>query len=132
MVDKIFFYVYVYSLWLVGNVQNMNSTKQEPCVVDIRGQVPDLKDPVDVGFHLLKFRSNLLPKKKQRQLKMRVEQQAQSVTELAALTERVVSHMPRSWQTLDKYNLVRMQSVNKMLCPKVIYQDFLVVVNNEK
>lgn len=110
----------------------MRSTVQKRCVIGIRGQVPDPDYPVDIWFDSLKSVANVLSKENQHLLKVIAEQQPQSITELAALTGRAVSNVSRTLKTLGKYNLVEMQSTKKMLSPKTIYQEFLVVVNNEK
>ena len=110
----------------------MNSAVQKRCVIGIRGQTPDPDYPVDIWFDSLKSVANVLSKENQHLLKVINEQQPQSVTELAALTGRAVSNVSRTLKTLSKYNLVEMQSAKTMLSPKVIYQEFLVVVNNEK
>ena len=110
----------------------LEKIKKKRCVIGIRGQQLDPDYTVDIWFDSLKSVANVLSKENQHLLKVITEQQPQSVTELAILTGRAVSNVSRTLKTLGKYNLVEMQSLNKMLCPKAIYQDFLVVVNNEE
>ncbi|KKL11829.1 hypothetical protein LCGC14_2541880, partial [marine sediment metagenome] len=88
--------------------------------------------PVDIWFDSLKSVASVLSKENKQLLKVIAEQQPQSVTELAALTGRAVSNVSRTLKTLGKYNLVEMQSTKSMLRPKVIHQEFIVVVNNDK
>ncbi len=76
--------------------------------------------------------ANVLSKENLQLLKVITEQRPQSVAELAALTGRAVSNVSRTLQTLGKYNLAEIQSTKTMLRPTVIYQEFLVVVNNEQ
>ncbi len=116
----------------VSSVQNMENVKQQRCVIGIHGQTSDPDYPVDIWFDSLKSVANVLSKENQQLLKVIAEQQPQSVTELAALTGRAVSNVSRTLKTLGKYNLVKMQSTKTMLSPKVIHQEFLVVLNNEK
>lgn len=106
--------------------------RQKRCVIGIRGQKANSDYDVDIWFDSLKSVANVLSKENQDLLKVIAEQQPQSVTELAVLTGRAVSNVSRTLKTLGKYNLVKMQSMNQMLCPKAIYQEFLVVVNNEE
>jgi len=110
----------------------MEKFKQTRCVIGIKGQECAKDFPVDIWFDSLKSVANVLSKENQQLLKVIAEQQPQSVTELAALTGRAVSNVSRTLKTLSRYNLVEMQSARTMLIPKVIHQDFLVVVNNEK
>ncbi|MGL6117514.1 HVO_A0114 family putative DNA-binding protein [Plesiomonas sp.] len=110
----------------------MEKVKQSRCVIGIKGQIPDPDYPVDIWFDSLKSVANVLSKENQLLLKVIAEQQPRSVTELAALTGRAVSNVSRTLKTLGKYNLVEMQSTKTMLSPKVIHQEFLVVVNNEQ
>lgn len=107
-------------------------TKQRRCVIGIRGQKPDPDYPVDVWFDSLKSVANVLSKENQYLLSVIAEKQPQSVTVLAHLTGRAVSNVSRTLKTLCKYNLVELRSTNNMLCPKVIHQEFLIVVKNEK
>lgn len=110
----------------------MKNAKQPRCVIGIKGQTADPDYPVDIWFDSLKSVANVLSKENQQLLKVIAEQEPQSVTELAALTGRAVSNVSRTLKTLGKYNLVEMQSTKSMLSPKVIHQEFLVVVNNDK
>ncbi len=110
----------------------MKHIRQKRCVIGIRGQEPDPEYSVDIWFDSLKSVANVLSKENQHLLNVIADQHPQSVTELATLTGRAVSNVSRTLKTLGKHNLVEVQSVNKMLCPKAIYQEFLVVVNNEK
>lgn len=110
----------------------MKNAKNSRCVIGIKGQTPNSDYPVDIWFDSLKSVANVLSKENQQLLKVIAEQQPQSVTELAALTGRAVSNVSRTLKTLGKYNLVEMQSSKTMLRPKVIHQEFLVVVNNEQ
>ncbi|EKO3666870.1 HVO_A0114 family putative DNA-binding protein [Vibrio metschnikovii] len=110
----------------------MENLKQSRCVIGIKGQTPDPDFPVDIWFDSLKSVANVLSKENQQLLKVIAEQQPQSVTELATLTGRAVSNVSRTLKTLGKYNLVEIQSTKNMLRPKVIHQEFLVVVNNEQ
>ncbi|WP_084977198.1 HVO_A0114 family putative DNA-binding protein [Plesiomonas shigelloides] len=110
----------------------MENVKQQRCVIGIHGQTSDPDYPVDIWFDSLKSVANVLSKENQQLLKVIAEQQPQSVTELATLTGRAVSNVSRTLKTLGKYNLVKMQSTKTMLSPKVIHQEFLVVLNNEK
>ncbi|MCM2680978.1 ArsR family transcriptional regulator [Echinimonas agarilytica] len=105
---------------------------QKRCVIGIRGQQLDPDYTVDIWFDSLKSVANVLSKENQQLLKVIAEQQPQSVTELAMLTDRAVSNVSRTLKTLGKYNLVEMQSTKTMLRPTVIHQEFLVVVNNEQ
>lgn len=110
----------------------MTITKQARCVIAIKGQTPDPDFPVDIWFDSLKSVANVLSKENQQLLKVIAEQQPQSITELATLTGRAVSNVSRTLKTLGKYNLVEMKSTKTMLSPRVIHQEFLVVVNNEQ
>lgn len=110
----------------------MEKVKQSRCVIGIKGQAPDPDYPVDIWFDSLKSIANVLSKENQQLLKVIAEQKPQSVTELAVLTGRAVSNVSRTLKTLGKYNLVEMQSTKTMLSPRVIHQEFLVVVNNEQ
>ena len=110
----------------------MKASKQQRCVIGIRGQTPDPDYPVNIWFDSLKSVANVLSKENQHLLKVIAEQQPQSITELATLTGRAVSNVSRTLKTLSKYNLVKMQSTKTMLSPKAIHQEFLVVVNNEQ
>lgn len=110
----------------------MKNAKHPRCLIGTKGQMPDLDYLVDIWFDFLKSAANVLSKEIQQRLKVIAEQQPQSVTELATLTGRAVSHVLRTLKTLGKYNLVEMQSTKSMLSPKVIHQEFLVVVNNDK
>ncbi|GAC16248.1 hypothetical protein GLIP_3637 [Aliiglaciecola lipolytica E3] len=80
----------------------------------------------------MKSVANVLSKENQHLLKIIAEQEPQSVTELAALTDRAVSNVSRTLKTLGKYNLVEMQSTKNMHRPTVNHQAFLVVVNNDQ
>ncbi|MCC4799868.1 MarR family transcriptional regulator [Enterovibrio norvegicus] len=104
---------------------------QKRCVIGIRGQVVDPEYPVDIWFDSLKSVANVLSKENQQLLKVIAKEQPQSITELAALTGRAVSNVSRTLKTLNKYNLVLLRSSKKTLRPTVIYQEFLVVMNNE-
>jgi predicted transcriptional regulator len=110
----------------------MEKVKQARCVIGIKGQALDPDFPVDIWFDSLKSVANVLSKENQQLLKVIAEQKPQSVTELAVLTGRAVSNVSRTLKTLGKYNLVEMQSTKTMLSPRVIHQEFLVVVNNEQ
>ncbi|MFB2719024.1 HVO_A0114 family putative DNA-binding protein [Shewanella xiamenensis] len=110
----------------------MKNVKQSRCVIGIKGQMPDPDFPVDIWFDSLKSVANVLSKENQQLLKVIAEQEPQSVTELAVLTGRAVSNVSRTLKTLGKYNFVEMQSTKTMLRPKVIHQEFIVVVNNEQ
>jgi len=110
----------------------MKSVKQPRCVIGIKGQTPNPNYPIDIWFDSLKSVANVLSKENQQLLKVISEQEPQSVTELAALTGRAVSNVSRTLKTMGKYNLVEMQSTKTMLSTKVIHQEFLVVVNNER
>lgn len=110
----------------------MEEIRQKRCVIGIRGQQIDPDYTVDIWFDSMKSVANVLSKENQHLLKVIAEQQPRSVTELATLTGRAVSNVSRTLKTLGRYNIVEMQSTNKMLSPKAIYQEFLVVVNNEK
>jgi predicted transcriptional regulator len=105
---------------------------QKRCVIGLRGQSDDPDYPVDIWFDSLKSVANVLSKENQQLLKVIAEQQPQSITELAQLTGRAVSNVSRTLKTLSKYKLVELKNLKKTLCPKAIYQEFLVVVNNEK
>jgi len=87
----------------------MENIKLSRCVISIKGQTPDPDYPVDIWFDSLKSVANVLPKENQQLLKVIAERQPQSVTELAALTERAVSNVSRTLKTLGKYNLVTVQ-----------------------
>lgn len=87
----------------------MKNAKQSRCVIGIKGQVPEPNYPADIWLDSLK-----------------------SVTALAVFTDRAVSSVSRTLKTLGKYNLVEMQSTKTLLGPKVIHQEFLIVVNNDK
>lgn len=109
----------------------MKNVKQSRCVIGIKGQPPDPDYLVDIRFDSLKSVANVLSKENLL-LKVIAEQEPQSVTELATLTGQAVSNVSRTLKTLGKYNLVEMQSTKTMLRPKVIHQEFIVVVNNEQ
>lgn len=109
----------------------MKGTKPRRCVIGIRGQTSTPDYPIDIWFDSLRSVANVLSKENQHLLKVIAEQQPQSITELASLTGRAVSNVSRTLKTLGKYKLVEMQSTKTMLRPEVIYQEFLVVVNNE-
>ncbi|MDX1490989.1 MAG: transcriptional regulator [Pseudohongiellaceae bacterium] len=110
----------------------MKNTRQSRCVIGIKGQAPAPDYPVDIWFDSLKSVASVLSKENQQLLKVITEKQPKSVTELAAFTGRAVSNVSRTLKTLGKYNLVEMQGTKNMLRPKVIHQEFLVVVNNDK
>jgi len=109
----------------------MKNVKQSRCVIGIKGQPPDPDYLVDIRFDSLKSVANVLSKENLL-LKVIAKQEPQSVTELATLTGRAVSNVSRTLKTLGKYNFVEMQSTKTMLRPKVIHQEFIVVVNNEQ
>jgi len=109
----------------------MKNVKQSRCVIGIKGQPPDPDYLVDIRFDSLKSVANVLSKENLL-LKVIAKQEPQSVTELATLTGRAVSNVSRTLKTLGKYNFVEMQSTKTMLRPKVILQEFIVVVNNEQ
>jgi len=110
----------------------MKNVKQSRCVIGIKGQAPNPDYPVDIWFYSLKSVASVLSKENKQLLKVITEQQPQSVTELAVFTGRAVSSVSRTLKTLGKYNLVEMQSTKTMLRPKVIHQEILVVVSNDK
>jgi predicted transcriptional regulator len=124
--------MYIYTVNCPYTEQTMKSATRKRCVIGIRGQLPDPDYHADIWFDSLKSVANVLSKENQQLLKVIAEQKPDSVTELASLTGRAVSNVSRTLKTLGKYNLVEMKSKKKMLCPKAIYQEFLVVVNNEK
>ena len=110
----------------------MIKVKHSRCIIGIKGEGLDPDYPVDIWFDSLKSLANVLSKENQHLLKIIAEQQPQSVTKLATLTGRAVSNVSRTLKTLGKYNLVEMQNTKTMLRPKVIHQEFLVVVNNDQ
>ena len=110
----------------------MENLKQSRCVIGIKGQMPDPDFPVDIWFDSLKSVANVLSKENQQLLKVIAEQQPQSVTELATLTGRAVSNVSRTLKTLGKHKLIETKITKAMLRPKVIHQEFIVVVNNAK
>ena len=75
-------------------------------MIGIKGQTPDPDYPVDIWFDSLKSVANVLSKENQQLLKVIVEQQPQSVTELAALTGRAVSNVSRTLKTLQSAGIV--------------------------
>jgi predicted transcriptional regulator len=110
----------------------MKSESQKRCVIGIRGQTLDPDYPVDIWFDSLKSIANVLSKENQHLLTVIAEEEPKSITELAELTSRAVSNVSRTLKTLEKHNLVELQSSKKMLCPKATHQEFLVVINNDR
>lgn len=110
----------------------MKKIPKKCCVIGIRGQTPDPDYPVDIWFDSLKSIAHVLSKENQHLLSMIATQQPQSITELAILSGRAVSNVSRTLKTLGKYNLVELHSTKKMLSPRAIHHDFIVVLNNEK
>ena len=110
----------------------MKNAKHSRCVIGIKGQTPDPDYPVDIWFDSLKSVANVLSKENHKLLKIIAEQQPQSLTELAVLTGRAVSNVSRILKTLGKHKLIETKITKAMLRPKVIHQEFIVVVNNAK
>ena len=106
----------------------MKNAKKPRCVIGVKGQTPDPDYPVDIWFDSLKSVANVLSKENQQLLKVIAKQQPQSVTELAALTGRLVSNVSRILKTLGKYNLVEMQKSQNGLAVKLQYQPMSLLV----
>ncbi|MTB66395.1 helix-turn-helix domain-containing protein [Providencia sp. wls1943] len=110
----------------------MKNVKQSRCIIGIKDQASTPDYTVDIWFDSLKSLAYVLSKENQQLLKVIAEQKPQSITELAKLTDRAVSNVWRTLKTLSKHSLVKMKSIKNTLSVKVIHQEFLVVVNNEK
>jgi predicted transcriptional regulator len=109
----------------------MKNARQSRCVIDIKGQTPDLDYPVDIWFDSLKSVANVLSKENQQLLKVIAEQQPQSVTELATLTGRAVSNVSRTLKILESVGIVQLVKSRNSTPSKsisLIHANFLVLV----
>jgi len=95
-------------------------------VIGIRGQMLDPELPVDIWFDSIKSVANILSKENLHLLKVIVEREPQSVTELAKLTGRAVSNVCRTLKTMEKSNLVVIKKEFGVVIPILEYTSFQI------
>ncbi len=91
-----------------------------------KGQYKPRRGEPKVWFESLKSVSQVLSNDNQNLLKLIIEHDPQSLSELELLSHRKKSNLSRTLKTLEKYGIVDLSLKNGRLVPKVKATDFKV------
>ena len=84
------------------------------------------EDEPKIWFESLKSMSQVLSSDNQNLLKVIIEHNPRSLTELEKLSDRKKSNLSRTLKTLERYGIVELPKKDGRLVPKVIATDFNV------
>jgi predicted transcriptional regulator len=99
---------------------------QKRTIAIAKGKYKPRKDEPKVWFESLKSMSQILSRENQELLKIIIENNPSSITELEKLSKRKKSNLSRTLKTLAKYGIVELVKNNGKLSPKVKATDFKV------
>jgi len=86
------------------------------------GKYLPAKDEAKIWFESVKSMSQVLSGENQALLRLILETQPQSLTELAARSGRAASNLSRTLKTMERYGLVHFEKgANRQLAPRVDY-----------
>lgn len=108
----------------VGITSKEDYTKRTLAIA--KGEYKPGKDEPRVWFESLKSMSQVLSNDNQALLKLIIEHQPQSLTELEKLSHRKKSNLSRTLKTLEKYGIVDLPKKEGRLIPKVLATDFKI------
>jgi len=91
-----------------------------------KGEYKPKKDEPKVWFESIKSLSQVLSNENQALLKLIIEHQPESLTELEAVSQRKKSNLSRTLKTMERYGIVSLQKHNGKLKPTVKAADFRV------
>ena len=91
-----------------------------------KGKYIPREDEPKIWFESLKSMSQVLSSDNQNLLKVIIEHNPRSLTELEKLSDRKKSNLSRTLKTLERYGIVELPKKDGRLVPKVIATDFNV------
>jgi len=106
-------------------IMSMNEYKARTIAI-AKGEYIPKKDEPKIWFESLKSLSQILDSKNQELLKIILDKNPQSLTELEKLTGRAKSNLSRTLKTLERYGIVELNKIKNTLVAKVKATDFKV------
>ncbi|MBF0266319.1 MAG: transcriptional regulator [Gammaproteobacteria bacterium] len=111
----------------VMNVGIMSREEYQKRTISIvKGEYKPKKNEPKVWFESIKSLSQVLSNENQELLKLIIEYQPKSLTELESLSHRKKSNLSRTLKTLENYGIVSLQKVKGKITPLVKATDFKV------
>jgi predicted transcriptional regulator len=106
-------------------IMSMNEYKARTIAI-AKGEYIPRKDEPKIWFESLKSLSQILDSKNQDLLKVILDKNPQSLTELEKLTGRAKSNLSRTLKTLERYGIVELNKIKNTLVAKVKATNFKV------
>jgi len=91
-----------------------------------KGEYTPKRGEPKIWFSSIESVSQVLSTKNQELLRLIIEMQPQSISELAAETKRDQGNLSRTLKTFEKYGLLRMKKRGKAVVPETLATDFEV------
>jgi len=108
----------------VGIISKDNYIKRTLAIA--KGQYKPRQDEPKVWFESINTMSKVLSTENQELLRVIINRQPQSITELGKLTNRTQSTLSRTLKILEKYGIVELTKIKGAIAPKVKATDFKV------
>jgi predicted transcriptional regulator len=108
----------------IGIISRENYAKRTIAVV--KGLYKPRDDEPKVWFETLKSMSQVLSNENQDLLKLIIDHNPRSLTELEKISHRKKSNLSRTLKTLERYGIVELPKKKGRLVPKVVATDFKV------
>ncbi|NER52425.1 MAG: transcriptional regulator [Symploca sp. SIO1A3] len=96
-----------------------------------KGQYKPREDEPKVWFESIKSLAQVLSQENQELLKIIINHEPGSISELEALTHRKTSNLSRTLKTLERYGIVELMKDKGKVIPKVKATDFKVELSLE-
>ena len=91
-----------------------------------KGTYKPRKNEPKVWFESTQSMSQILSAENQELLRVIIDNQPRSITELEGITKRKKSNLSRTLKTLEKYGIVELNKIKGKIIPKVKATDFRV------
>jgi predicted transcriptional regulator len=108
----------------IGIISRENYVKRTIAVA--KGQYKPSDDEPKIWFESLKSMSQILSNENQDLLKLIIDFNPQSLTELERISHRKKSNLSRTLKTLERFGIVELPKNEGRLVPKVLVTDFKV------
>ncbi len=108
----------------IGIISRENYVKRTIAVA--KGQYKPSDDEPKIWFESLKSMSQVLSNENQDLLKLIIDYNPRSLTELEKISHRKKSNLSRTLKTLERFGIVELPKKEGRLVPKVLATDFKV------
>ncbi len=108
----------------IGIISKQDYVKRTIAVA--KGQYKPRNDEPKIWFETLKSMSQILSNENQDLLKLIIDHNPRSLTELEKISHRKKSNLSRTLRTLERFGIVELSKKKGRLVPKVMATDFRV------